>query len=85
MDICQTQMLLPQSILSFFSKVSSTGVYVNASSQSGTVSMTTPAATPSTYVYNVISQEEPKRRFTEVKQEDKLPENLLGYEVIKIL
>ena len=43
--------------------------------------MSTSSSAPSTYVYNVVSQEEPKRRFTEVKQEDKLPENLLGYEV----
>ena len=43
--------------------------------------MSTSSTAPSTYVYNVVSQEEPKRRFTEVKQEDKLPENLLGYEV----
>ena len=64
--------------------MSNAGLFVNASSQSNT-SMSTSAATPSTYVYNVISQEEPKRRFTEVKQEEKLPENLLGYEVSKLI
>ncbi|XP_069138260.1 KH homology domain-containing protein 4-like isoform X1 [Argopecten irradians] len=36
--------------------------------------------TSSTYTYSPIPREEPKRRFTEEKQEEKVPENLLGYE-----
>ncbi|XP_021360486.1 UPF0469 protein KIAA0907-like isoform X2 [Mizuhopecten yessoensis] len=36
--------------------------------------------TSSTYTYSSLPREEPKRRFTEEKQEDKVPENLLGYE-----
>ncbi|XP_076102963.1 uncharacterized protein LOC143072064 isoform X2 [Mytilus galloprovincialis] len=33
-----------------------------------------------TYTYHTSSREEPKRRFTEEKLEEKVPENLLGYE-----
>ncbi|KAK3097764.1 hypothetical protein FSP39_012985 [Pinctada imbricata] len=36
--------------------------------------------TASSYTYPGPPKEEPKRRFTEEKQEDKVPENLLGYE-----
>lgn len=47
-------------------------------SSSGTSPVTT---TVSSYVYKTGPSEEPRRRFTEEKQEDKVPENLLGYEV----
>ena len=40
--------------------------------------------TPSNYTYPAPPKEEPKRRFTEEKQEDKVPDNLLGYEVDSI-
>ena len=36
----------------------------------------------SSYVYKTGPLEEPRRRFTEEKQDDKLPEGLLGYEVV---
>ena len=60
---------------------------INVSGQQSIASQSsaaTTSTTASTYVYNIVShqgQEEHKRRFTEVKQEEKLPENLLGYEV----
>ena len=40
-------------------------------------------STSSGYVYKTGPVEEPKRRFTEEKQDDKLPEGLLGYEVLR--
>lgn len=36
-----------------------------------------------TYTYHPPTREEHKRRFTEEKFEEKVPENLLGYEVYK--
>lgn len=54
---------------------SQTSVVLTSSSPS------TVTSTPSGYVYKTGPVEEPKRRFTEEKQEDKLPEGLLGYEV----
>ncbi|XP_045216491.2 uncharacterized protein LOC123566448 [Mercenaria mercenaria] len=51
-----------------------TSVVMTSSSASAATS------TPSGYVYKTGPVEEPKRRFTEEKQDDKLPEGLLGYE-----
>ncbi|KAL3865997.1 hypothetical protein ACJMK2_043338 [Sinanodonta woodiana] len=61
-----------------------TGSYVNSSPSNSYVS-TVPSSSAvsvssASYTYSVAPREEPKRRFTEERQEDKLPENLLGYE-----
>lgn len=47
------------------------------------VVMTSSSNSPSSsgYVYKTGPSEEPKRRFTEEKQDEKVPEGLLGYEV----
>lgn len=48
------------------------------------VTLTTVSLTGNSY--SPPTREEPqKRRFTEEKQEDKVPENLLGYEVLHVL
>lgn len=43
--------------------------------------VTVTSSTPTSYNYGGPLKEENKRRFTEEKPDDKVPENLLGYEV----
>lgn len=43
--------------------------------------VTVTSSTPTPYNYGGPLKEENKRRFTEEKPDDKVPENLLGYEV----
>ena len=57
-------------------------VYSTSTTPPVTASMVTSSPTVSTtYTYHPATREEHKRRFTEEKVEDKVPENLLGYEV----
>lgn len=75
---------VPGSVYSTMQQYSQSGDSIMSVSQSqpGLVmsSSTSSTTTPSGYVYKTGPVEEPKRRFTEEKQEDKVPEGLLGYE-----
>lgn len=77
----QPLLLSPQGIDHPFSTGSNIQPVSGSVYYTSALSTSTNTVATSGYMYPPPPREEPKRRFTEEKQEEKVPENLLGYEV----